>query len=261
MKKLVARTCLAVLPLLLLAGNLASAEVEQVGNVRVSVDGKLSPRALPRKGTAPVSVEVGGQVSTTDGTTPPQLRELKIEINRHGHFDFTGLPSCKLAEIQPASDSRALANCRSALVGEGSFKGTITLPGSEPFPIEGRLLLFNGSEGSHRTLFGHVYTPEPFGTSFVIRFKVTAEKGGRFGTVLTADLGQALGEKRSLSEIEMKLSRRFTYRGRRRSFLSAGCPAPKGFRLATYALARTTFAFADGRKLTTVLNRSCQARG
>jgi hypothetical protein len=250
-----------LLPVLLIAAAYASAEVEQQGNLRVSVDGDLSPHTLPRKGAGPVSVEIGGQIASTDGTTPPQLRELKIEINRHGRFDYTGLPTCKLSQIQPASDSRALANCRAALVGEGRFKGTIILPGSEPFPIEGRLLVFNGSEGGRQALFGHIYTPEPFGTSFVIRFASSTRKSGSYGTVLTANLRQALGQKRTLSAIEMKLSRRFTYKGKRRSFLSAGCPAPKGFQLAGYPLARTTFAFADGRKLTTVLNRSCRARG
>jgi hypothetical protein len=247
---------------LLLAGAaLARAETVGNGDLLVAVSGELRPHTLPRSGTAPVSVQVGGQISTTDETKPPQLRELEVEINRQGRFDYAGLPTCKISKIQPASDARALANCRSALVGEGTFSGTLTLPGSEPYPIAGRLLVFNGREGGHPVLLGHIYTPQPFGTSFVIRFQITTKKAGTYGTVLTANLASALGEKRSLTAIEMKLSRRFSYRGARRSYLSAGCPAPKGFRSAPYKLARTTFSFADGRKLTTVLNRTCGARG
>lgn len=241
---------------------MASAEVEQVGNLRVSVDGKLSPRALPRKGTAPVSVEVGGRISTTDETAPPQLRQLKIEINRHGRFDFTGLPTCKLSRIQPSSDSRALAACRPALVGEGHFAGTIALPGStQPYPMEGRLLLFNGRRHGRPVLFGHIYSPKPFSSSFVLVFEIRTSAHGTYGTTLTVNMAKALGSKRNLESIEMTLSRRYRYRGASRSYISAGCPAPKGLSLVPYRLARTTFSFAGGTKLITTLPQSCRAKG
>ena len=261
MKKLVARAALGLLPVFLLAGGIAYGEVTQAGNLRVTVSGGLKPHALPRSGAAPVSVQVGGQISTTDETQPPQLQELQIEINRQGRFDYTGLPTCQISQIQPASDSRALANCRKALVGEGHFAGTITLPGSEPFPIAGRLLVFNGSEGGHPMLLGHIYTPQPFGTSFVIRFQITTRKGGTYGTVLTANLGSALGEKRNLTAIEMKLSRRYSYKGRSRSYVSAGCPAPKGFTKAVFPLVRTSFRFAGHQTLDSTLTSSCGVRG
>jgi hypothetical protein len=253
---------LVLLSLCLLGATLASAaEITQKGNLLVSVDGKLSPRRLPREGAAPVSVRVGGQISTTDGTLPPQLREIEIEINRHGRFDYAGLPTCEISQIQPASNSRALANCRPALVGEGSFSGTLTLPGTEPYPIAGRLLLFNGREHGHQTLLGHIYTPQPFGTSFVIRFAITTKRGGTYGTVLSANLAQALGNKRSLTAIEMKLQRRYSYRGHSHSYISAGCPVPKGFTRVPFPLARTSFSFAGGKKLVSILTRECRARG
>jgi hypothetical protein len=72
------------------------------------------------------------------------VTEAEIEINRHGSIDYQGLPVCRISQIQPASNERALAACRSSLVGQGRFFGTITLPGSAPYPIEGKLLVFNG---------------------------------------------------------------------------------------------------------------------
>ena len=105
----------------------AQAEIAQKGNLRVSVSGKLAPKKLPRKGTAPIAVSVGGEISTTDASLPPQLKTLRIELNRNGRLDYTGLPTCKYGRIQPGSSSRALANCRSALVGKGSFTANITL--------------------------------------------------------------------------------------------------------------------------------------
>jgi len=58
----------------------------------------------------------------------------------------------------------------------------------------------------------------------------------------------------------MTLSRRDSFGGHSHSYLSAGCPAPKGFTVAPFSLARTSFAFADGRKLTSTLTRSCRVR-
>lgn len=255
------RIVVSAIVLCLAAGSLAGAEVVQHGTLRVSVQGGLTPKTLPRTGTAPVAVKVGGRVSTTDGSEPPQLQKLEIEINRHGRIDGTGLPTCKAQAIRTASNGRALAVCGPALVGEGKFSGTISLPGTAPFPFEGKLLLFNGREHGHPVLLGHIYSPHPFSTSFVIAFQVRAKRQGEFGTVLTANLRQALGSKKNLTGIEMTLSRRYSYRGKRRSYVSAGCPAPKGFHSVPYPLARTSFGFAGGATLTTVLNRTCGARG
>ncbi|MGN6216100.1 MAG: hypothetical protein ACTHN7_03960 [Solirubrobacterales bacterium] len=239
------------------------AEISRKGNLEVLVDGKLSPKALPRHGAAPVSVSVSGVISTTDGTVPPQLRTMQIDVNRHGRFDMVGLPLCRYNDIQPASDARALAACRSALVGEGHFAGTIALPGSaEPFPMEGRLLLFNGRQHGRPVLFGHIYSPKPFASSFVLVFEMRFHAHGTYGTTLTANLAKALGAKRNLESIEMTLSRRYRYRGARHSYISAGCPAPKGFPgVPSFPLARTSFSFAGGKKMTTVLNKSCRAKG
>jgi hypothetical protein len=257
----IAALAVAVAAVLLGVAALATAEVTQDGNLRISINGKLSPHTLPRKGTAPVSVTVGGQISTTDGTEPPQLREMTIEINRHGRIESVGLPTCKANSIRTASNGRALATCGQALVGEGKFNGTIALPGSAPYPFEGKLLVFNSSEHGHPALLAHVYSPHPFATSFVISFAISHKRKGTYGTVLTADLRKALGTKKNLTGIEMTLSRRYSYKGKRRSYVSAGCPAPKGFNSTPYQLARASFGFADGRKLAEVLNRTCGARG
>jgi hypothetical protein len=252
---------LALVGLLALGAAVAGAVVTQKGNLRVAVSGKISPRTLPRQGVAPIAVSVGGQISTTDKSPPPQLRQLKIEINREGRLDTAGLPVCQLGEIQPASNSRALAACRSSLVGQGRFSGAVLLPGEAPYPITGRLLVFNGKEHGRPVLLGHIYSPHPFSTSFVIAFQIANQPHGAYGTTLTANLAKALGTKRTLTGIEMTLARRYSYRGKPHSYLSSGCPAPKGFTKAVFALVRTSFAFAGGRTLASTLMSTCGARG
>jgi hypothetical protein len=238
----------------------APAEVIQQGALRVGVEGGISPRALPRSDSAPVSVAIAAHVSTTNGSEPPQLRRLQIEVNREGHFDLEGLPVCAYGAIQPASSARALAACRGALVGRGSFEADIDPSGEQPYPTHGELLVFNGRRDGHPVLFGQIYAPHPFATSFVIVFTIRAKSQGRFGTVLSASLPRALGGWGNLTGIRMTLSRRYSFHGVRRSFLSAGCPAPKGFPGAIFPLMQARFSFANGQGPHVTVTKSCRAK-
>jgi DNA-binding beta-propeller fold protein YncE len=238
----------------------SASEITQKGSLRVAVTGRLAPRRLPRHGTSPVSVSIGGKISTADGSKLPQLRALRIEFNRHGRLEYAGLPVCAVSRIQPASTVRALAACRGALVGRGSFHAEIVLRHQAPYPTTGRLLVFNGRRHGKQVLLGQIYAAKPFANSFVIVFGVQHRRHGEFGTVLTASLPEALGDWGYVTAIDLKLSRRYSYQGKRRSYLSAGCPAPQGFSGAIFDLARTSFAFAGGAKLTSTLTQSCKAR-
>jgi hypothetical protein len=240
---------------------LAGAEIVQKGTLRVTVSGQLSPRRLPRAGVAPIAVSVGGDIATTDKSPAPSLKKLQVELNRNGQLDQTGLPVCPYDAIQPASSSRALNACHSALVGEGSFSAEITLAGQQPYPTKGKLLAFNGRENGKPVLFAQIYAPRPFATSFVIVFTIKRLAKGTYGTVLSAALPSTLGTWGKLTGIEMRLSRQYSYQGKSHSYLSAGCPAPKGFSGASFPLARTSFGFARGQTLTSTLTRSCRVRG
>ncbi len=256
------RLTLALASLLVLGGSAwAAAEVVQKGTLRVDVSGKLSPQRLPRSGAAPIAVSVGGQISTTDSAPAPKLQRLSIELNRNGRLDSVGLPTCPYAAIQTASSQRALAACRPSLVGRGSFSAEIGLVGQQPYPTKGTLLAFNGKVGGKPVLLGQIYAPRPFATSFVIVFSIAKAGKGAYGTTLTADLPKSLRSWGNLTGIELRLSRRYSYRGEQRSYLSAGCPAPKGFPGVSFPLARTSFGFAGGPTLSSTLTRSCVARG
>jgi hypothetical protein len=256
------RNCaLVALALMLGIAGLAHAEIAQKGTLRVTVAGKLAPKALPRKGAAPISVSVGGQITTTDQSPPPQLKTIGVELNRNGRLDYAGLPTCPYDRIQPASSQRALSACRAALVGKGSFSAEISLAGQEPYPTKGKLLLFNARQGGKTVLFGQIYSARPFATSFVIVFSVKALAKGSYGTALEATLPAALSTWGNLTGIEMTLSRRYNANGHSHSYISAGCPAPKGFGGAVFPLARTSFGFAGGEELTSVLSGTCKVRG
>jgi hypothetical protein len=236
-----------------------SAESVQHGHLRVRFNGKLSPSVLPRYGARAVAVSIGGRVRTTDGSEPPQLRRIELAINRHGHFETSGLPTCRLEQIQPSTNEQALAACRHAKVGEGLFFANVAIPGQAPFPSRGRLIAFNGVEDGRRVIFAHVYGDEPVPTSYTLPFFIERAKG-TFSTKLSAALPHVTGKAGFITGIQLNLHRTYRFRGKRRSYLSAGCPAPKGINLAPFKLARATFVFA-GRSLSSVLTRSCRPAG
>jgi hypothetical protein len=250
----------ALLAMTLIGTGLAQAETRIIGNLVFSVSAKLSPKKLPREGRAPVAVSIAWKIATTDGSTPPTLKTLKIEINRNGILDPTGLPTCPYNKIQPASTRRALKNCRASLVGRGSFAALVGLEGQESYVAKGRMVVFNSTKGGKPVLYGQIYSAYPFANSFVIVFKVDKRKKGAYGTTLTANLPASLRTWGNLTEIKMRLSRKFGYKGKARSFLSAGCPTPKGFTAAVFRLARTSFAFNGGRKVTSTLTEDCKVR-
>lgn len=237
-----------------------ASEIVQRRGVRVSFDGKLTPRALPRHGAAPVGIAVDVRIAAADGDDPPQLRRIAIEINRHGHFDSLGLPLCRLRDIQPSTTINALAACRRSLVGEGHFSADVKLPEQSPFPSEGKVLAFNGHMQGRPAILAHIYGTKPVPTSYVLPFLIAGAQG-TYGTTLDASLPQATGDWGYVTGLRMTLRRRFSHHGRGRSYLSAGCPAPAGFPSVVFPLARTSFSFAGGMTLVSTLSRSCKARG
>jgi hypothetical protein len=257
--RLARRAAMLLVPVLLLAGA-ASAEVVQRGNLQVTTSGGLSPKRLPRTGTAPIAITVGGGIATVDGNLPPQLKKLRIEFNRHGRLETTGLPECRIGQIQPASTAQALSACRPALVGRGSFSIEAVLGGQQPYPTKGRLLVFNGSYNGRPALLGQIYSAHPFTNSFVIPFRIARLRHKRYGLVLSARLPRAFTEWGYVTGLELVLERRYSYRGRSRSFISAGCPAAKGFREALFTLTRTTFTFSGQMKVSSTVSGDCKVR-
>ncbi len=238
----------------------ASAEVAQQGNLRVSFAGRIAPHSLPRVGMAPVSVSLSGEIKTTDGSKPPQLRTISLAINRNGKLDYEGLPRCNFHQIQPATSAEARVACSKSLVGRGTFEANVALPEQSPFPSNGEVLAFNGNLHGKPVIYAHIYGTEPLPTSFVLPFRIHQGQG-TYGTTLVARLPQVAAEWGFVSGVSLTLQRSFTYNGKRHSYLSAGCPAPRGFPGASFAFAKASFGFDDGRELSSKLQRSCGVRG
>jgi hypothetical protein len=256
------RRRLATLTLLLIASGLfaagARAEVIQSGDIRVNFQADFAPTSLPRERPAPITVTVGGRISTTDGSHPPPLRRMRIELNSAGRIESRGLPACTSPLLQSTSTSAAATRCHAAQVGTGTFQAQLPLSG-RPLTVDGRALVFNGIVDGRAGMLIHVYIATPVRVTLVIPLKIS-HRPGQFGTVLSTKVPTLAGGFGSITELQLRIGRDYTYGGKPRSYLSAACAAPAGFPGALFSFARGTFIFSGGHTLHTVLTRNCKVR-
>ena len=236
------------------------AELSAKGNLFVAFEGGILPGALPRHERAPITVWMAGKVRTLSGDQPPSLKQVVISLNREGHLESKGLPTCKRSQIELESTAEAMADCADALVGKGTYRARTTFPEQSQSPSHGKILAFNAVSGGRSVILGHVYGSEPAPSTGIIEFKIQYT-GGTYGTVLTGSVPASLSRWGYLKRISLRLHRDYTYRGRHLTYLSAPCPAPSDLREAAFPFVYTSFTFDDGRTLSAHLTRTCKVRG
>jgi RND superfamily putative drug exporter len=250
---------------LLLAAGLAAigsgqahGERAQHGNLILSLDGGLSPLALPRDRPAPVSLRLAGGLQTTDGTPVPRVTRVELGLPGQGLLDVHGLAVCQPRLLRNATPAGAIRTCGDALVGHGEIEAEIRLPNQRPFDIDAKLEAFNSRIDGRKAVILHAFSPNP--PSVIVLPFVLRLHPGRFRTRLIADLPPSLGPWPHFTHFEVHLFRRYRYRGRTRSYISASCPIPKSNTAGFFSLAQASFLLDDGRQIGTGIARSCRAR-
>jgi hypothetical protein len=236
----------------------ALGERAQHGNLVLSLDGSLSPLTLPRDRAAPASLRLAGGLQTTDGSLVPRVTRVELALPGQGLLDVWGLPVCAVKSLRNATPAGALDACRSALVGRGEIEAEVRLPNQEPFEIDATLYAFNGRIDGRKAVILHTFSPDP--PSVIVLPFVLRLHPGRFRTRLVADLPPSLGPWPHFTHFRVDLFRRYSYRGKAHSYISASCPIPKRFTAGFFSFAQASFILDDGRQLSTGIARSCRAR-
>ena len=244
----------------LLGAAIAHAEISGSGGLFVRFDGGFTPRSLPRERDVPVTVRLNTSIKTADGSRPPQLRRISFEVNRYGLIQTKGLPTCTPGLLESTDPSTALGRCRDALVGRGQFVANVEFPNREPFPVHGQMLAFNGRAHGRPAILLHIHGSQPVEVTVVLAFTIRHPAQGKFGTVLSTRIPRLASDLGYVTDVALVFNRRYTYRGKRYSFLSARCAAPAGFPGAIFSFTRGTFVFADGKQIVTTLTRDCTVR-
>lgn len=254
------RICLAALLIAALTAVAAQGAPLEKESLRVRFEATIAPHVLPRHRPAPVTLQLGGDISTTDGTRPPALSELSIDFNRAGRLSLVGLPACSASKLQQTTTEAALAACPGALVGHGSFGASLDFPGAPAIPARGKVLVFNARFGGSPAMLLHLYGSSPVRAAFVLPFEISRPAHGKFGVSFSTRIPPLASGLGYVNELNLQIGRRYGFDGRRRSVLSASCPLPDGFTATTFELARAKFEFDDGREVTGGLSRICRVR-
>lgn len=250
---------LALLVVGMTAAGDAGAERTRQGNLVVTLNGGISPRALPRDRPAPVAVRLSGRVLTADSTPVPRVNWIKLELAWRGVLDTNGLPNCPRGRLESSDTDEAVRRCAAALVGRGRLSARVFVRNQRPFDVRAKIAAFNGrtKSGRHAVLV-HAYADYP-PISFVIPFSVHRQPGN-FRTVLVALIRRSVGPWPRVANFRVRIARSFDRGGRRRSYLRASCPIPRSFTAGFLSFARATYTFQGGRQVITESVRSCRAR-
>jgi hypothetical protein len=203
------------------AGAAGSASVE-TSELRLVLNAAFQPRDLPVHSFAPVEFSGSLKVSRPGGGEPPALERIVLDFDRDGRLDVAGLPTCPPERIAAAGVAEARRLCKGAIVGTGELEALVALP-SGPAPTSSPLTLFNGPpQAGHPTVVVHTRTTVPAFQTYA--FVVPIEKRrGEFRYRATVDIPPLAGGLGAITKISVKIGRRYSAGGVKRSYVAARC--------------------------------------
>jgi hypothetical protein len=231
----------------------ALGQTVRAGNLVVTIEGDISPKALPKKEAAPITLKASGSLKAADATHPPPIQTVYLEFDRHGKLNTKGLPSCKASQLQSTITAQAKRACGDALVGQGKATAEIAFPEQAPFSASGPMLIFNASKGNQQAFLIHVYAFVPAPTTFVTKVTI-GHKSGKYGTTAEVKVPTIVAGQGSLTGFEAKLGKTWTYKGKKQNLLEASCPTG-------HLYAHGIFTFKDGERIAGDIARSCTPKG
>jgi hypothetical protein len=256
MRKTLLRTNLAVIVLgaLIACASAYALKVELDGTV-LSATASITPRALPASGDAPVTVSSVTRLSSTNGNSPPALKTLNFQFDKHGSIDTKGLPTCSAAKLQGATSAEARKRCAGAIVGEGIGRAMVNMPGRAAVEISSPLTFFNAAPvGGRPTLIAHAYETIPTAQAVLVPITIERIKSGRYGFRAKIQLPEIAGGFGSATLAKATIGKTWKRGGKTVSYANASC---QGGRLQVYG----TITLADGSFFPGTLTSPCHVAG
>lgn len=227
----------------------------EAGNLVFTFNGGFSPKALPKKTMAPITLTASGKVATKDGTHPPALKEAIIETDKNGAVNVKGLPVCKSGQLQSRTTSAARKACPKAIIGSGKTTVEVQFPEQRPIPVNSALTVFNGGQkGGTTTFYIHAFFTAPVSGAIVTTVKIKKSHHGRYGLKSVATIPKIANGAGSVKTFNLTIGKKYTYKGKKVSVLSARCTDGK---LQAFA----TSVFADGTRASAGIVRTCSSKG
>jgi hypothetical protein len=225
------------------ASAFAKPHVIRAGNLYLRDNGGISPSRLPKRSPAPISGRIDAKIGTADGSHPPAVKTLNIDFDKSILVDAEGLPSCRRGRLEALPSAAAKKACPDAIVGSGEAEVEVAFPESSPFSAKGPIVLFNGGVRDGTTvLFVHAYVSVPVPTAVVATVEISRIHRGHYGLHTVSQVPAIAGGAGSVTAFKVAIGRRFSYRGKQKSYLYASCPTGVYY-------TEGKILFADGARL------------
>lgn len=223
----------------------------EIGKTVISATADVAPRELPSQGNAPVDVSSVTRIKTVDGSQPPTLRELVFLFDKNGVLDTRGLPVCPAAKLAGTTPATARKRCAGAIVGAGTGRAKVSLPGKATVEISSPLTLFNAPRmGGKPALIAHAYETVPVANTVLVPFPVERVSHGRYGYQARIEVPPIAAGFGAATLAEATVGRTWKRGGKTVGYTSAHC---NGSRLQIYG----TASFSDGSFFPVVLTSPC----
>jgi len=255
MKGRVGKVAVLAVVLALAVGATASGIEACIGPLCVSSTVDVQPRALPAKGNAPITLSSITRIRTKDGSTPPTLDTIDFLIDKHGAVNSKAFPTCPRSKLEGATPSQARKRCAASLVGTGTGKALVTMPGRAPFQMTSPVSFFNAAPtGGKTTLLAHAYETVPAPQALLVPIVVERVGKGRYGFHVEVKLPEVAGGFGAPTLAEAKVGAIRKQGGKKIGFISAHC---SGGRLQVEG----KLTFTNGDRFPTTLTSPCHTPG
>jgi len=222
------------------------------GNTQ-SIDSQIRPKKLSKTKLTPGSLEVRTlTTSTTDPNgVPVPAVHATIDFDRNARIYTKGLATCNSAKLQSQSTEVAERVCGKAKIGSGT--AVAYLRAGKVYEVPQTVTVFNGvPKGGKPTIILHTYGTTPLQVSLVLEGPVSNYNKEGYGPRLDLNVPLLAGGTGALKEFDVKIDKKWRYKGAQRSFIAAKCPNSKKLK------ARGKFDFRDGESLTAFSKQSCK---
>lgn len=229
-KHLLLTTVLGALIALSVAGVAIAAKdtIVKAGDLEVVIDGSsgVTPKALSKTKYTPIAFTAAGSIKSLNAAEPqpPALKEVLLDT-KNAAVNVKGYPTCSSGQLQSRDTKSVEAACKSAIIGKGTTTVSVKFPEQPPIPANSPLLVFNGgSSGGTTTFYIHAYLTQPIVTAIVTTVKIK-KAGSGLKTVTTVP--KIAGGNGAVKSFSLKIDKKFTYKGKKVSVLSAKCVGGK----------------------------------
>jgi hypothetical protein len=221
------------------------------GNTQ-SMEAAISPQALYKKTASPGSLFVDvktGTIGSTTGAPSPAVHDV-IDFDQNLALASKGLPTCNAAKLQNTSTEAAERACASAIIGKG--EATTLLPLGTLYTEPTKVTAFNGvPQGGKPVVLLHAYGTSPVQTTLILVGVVTNLGKEGYGPRLDVTIPPIAGGSGAITDFQVKIQKTWTYKGKKKSFINAKCPASRKLRY------RGAFTYKDGTTITATHTQAC----